>query len=161
MSEATPQQETQIRAGEVIVPVPERTDASLLFIGRIHTPWSERRACPRQGNPVDGPVCRIEVDEPWRAALQGLAANSHVQVFYWMHFARRDLVLQSPRSDGTATGTFSLRSPNRPNPIAASACALIEVGSDHLLVRGLDCLDGTPLLDLKPITCPEAPRAKA
>jgi tRNA-Thr(GGU) m(6)t(6)A37 methyltransferase TsaA len=161
MTEAATQQQTQIRAGEVVVPLPDRTDASVLFIGRIRTPWTERRACPRQGDPVDGPICRIEVDDPWRSALAGLGSNSHVQVFYWMHFARRDLVLQSPRSDGIATGTFSLRSPNRPNPIAASDCTLIEVGEDHLLVRGLDCLDGTPLLDLKPISCPEAPRPKA
>ena len=161
MNEAATQQDTQIRPGEGIVDLPSRADASLLFIGSLRTPWTQRRACPRQGDPDNGPVCRIEIDEPWRAALAGLEKNSHVQVFYWMHFARRDLVMQSPRSDGTVTGTFSIRSPNRPNPIAASTCALIAVEADHLLVRGLDCLDGTPLLDLKPIECPEAPRPKA
>lgn len=150
----------EIRPGEVSVDVPERRDASLTFIGRIHTPWSESRACPRSGDAAEGPVCRIDIDDPWRPALDGLAANSHVQVLYWMHCARRDLVRQSPRSDGTTTGTFALRSPNRPNPVAVSVCALVAVAEDHLLVRGLDCIDGTPLLDLKPIKCPEAPRPK-
>ena len=153
-------QQSGVRPGEVVVALPERVDATLLFIGRACTPWATSRDCPRQGDPDNGPVCRIEVDEPWRAALKGLETNTHVNLFYWMHLARRDLVQQSPRSDGTATGTFSLRSPNRPNPIAASACALVSVGADHILVRGLDCVDGTPVVDIKPLVCPEAPRPK-
>jgi tRNA-Thr(GGU) m(6)t(6)A37 methyltransferase TsaA len=161
MSETIGLQTAEVRLGEVTVEVPDREDAHLIFIGTLHTPWPDSRACPRFGDSIDGPVCRIDIEAPWRAALAGLASNSHVQVLYWMHRARRDLVRQSPRSDGTTTGTFALRSPNRPNPIAASVCALVSVGDDHLMVRGLDCIDGTPLLDLKPIKCPEAPRPKA
>jgi tRNA (Thr-GGU) A37 N-methylase len=67
-----------------------------------------------------------------------------------MDRARRDLVLQVPRHYGEPRGTFALRSPVRPNPIAASVVRLIERTGRVLSVAGLDCLDGTPLLDLKP-----------
>ena len=66
-----------------------------------------------------------------------------------MHRARRDLVLQTPFGKAT-TGTFALRSPVRPNPIASSVVELVAIEGTNLQVRGLDCLDGTPLLDLKP-----------
>jgi tRNA-Thr(GGU) m(6)t(6)A37 methyltransferase TsaA len=151
---------SSVRPGEVLVELPDRVDATLVFIGRARTPWPTSRDCPRQGDPENGPVCHIEVDEPWRAALKGLEGHSHAQIFYWMHLARRDLVLQSPRSNGETMGTFAIRSPNRPNPVSSSLVAILEVGPDHVLVRGLDCVDGTPLIDIKPERCPEAPRPK-
>jgi tRNA (Thr-GGU) A37 N-methylase len=67
-----------------------------------------------------------------------------------MDRARRDLVVQAPRHYGEPRGTFALRSPVRPNPIAASVVKLIATDGPRLSVVGLDCLDGTPLLDLKP-----------
>jgi tRNA-Thr(GGU) m(6)t(6)A37 methyltransferase TsaA len=146
------------RPGEIEAPLPERTDARLVFIGRIRTPFATRDDCPRQGRP-DGPVCRIEVDAPWRPALAGLERYARVEVLYWMHEARRDLIAQSPKSNGETTGTFALRSPVRPNPIATSLVALVGVEEGALLVRGLDCLDGTPLLDIKPDRCAYSPPA--
>ena len=71
-------------------------------------------------------------------------------MLYWLHLSRRDLVKQSPANDGTAYGTFALRSPVRPNPIGTSIVTLVGREGASLLVRGLDCLDGTPLIDLKP-----------
>jgi tRNA-Thr(GGU) m(6)t(6)A37 methyltransferase TsaA len=147
-----------LRPGEVAVEAPPAADASVRFIGRIRTPWPSRLDCPRQGR-VDGPVCRIELFEPWAAALDGLEAYSRIEVIYWMHLSRRDLVRQSPRSDGTTTGTFALRSPVRPNPIATSLVALVGIEPGVLLVRGLDCVDRTPLLDLKPDRCAYSPLA--
>jgi tRNA-Thr(GGU) m(6)t(6)A37 methyltransferase TsaA len=146
------------RPGEVIAPLPERTDARLVFIGRIRTPFTSRDQCPRQGRP-DGPVCRLEVDEPWQAALQGLEGFARIEVLYWMHQARRDLVAQSPGHDGRTRGTFALRSPVRPNPIATSLVVIEAVEPGALVVRGLDCLDGTPLLDVKPERCGYSPPA--
>ena len=67
-----------------------------------------------------------------------------------MHRAPRDLVLQTPIRTGQTTGTFALRSPVRPNPIASSVVELVAIQGATLHVRGLDCLDGTPLIDLKP-----------
>ena len=138
-----------LRAGEVAIEAPAATDAGLVFIGRIHTPWTSRVETPRQGRP-DGPVCRIEVFDSWVPALDGLERYDRIEVIYWLHLSRRDLVRQSPASDGNARGTFSLRSPVRPNPIGTSVVELAGIEGHTVLVRGLDCLDGTPLLDLKP-----------
>lgn len=141
--------ESEIRDGEVAVTPPSPDDAGLVFIGRIHTPWTSRMEAPRQGR-TDGPVCRIEVFEPWVQALDGLAQYKRIEVLYWLHMSRRDLAMQSPRNDGAVRGTFSLRSPARPNPIGTSIAELVGIDGATVLVRGLDCLDGTPLLDLKP-----------
>jgi tRNA-Thr(GGU) m(6)t(6)A37 methyltransferase TsaA len=141
--------DNEIRPGEVAVPPPAATDAGLEFIGRIHTPWTNRMQTPRQGR-ADGPICRIELFAPWVQGLQGLAQYERVEVIYWLHLSRRDLVLQSPASDGVARGTFSIRSPVRPNPLGTSIAHLVGIEDGVVLVRGLDCLDGTPLLDLKP-----------
>jgi len=100
----------EVREGEVVVEAPAPTAAGLVFIGRIHTPWTDRLETPRQGR-LDGPTCRIEVFEPWVAALDGIQEFERLEVIYWLHLSRRDLALQSPRNDGTARGTFSLRSP--------------------------------------------------
>ena len=71
-------------------------------------------------------------------------------MLYWLDQSRRDLVQQSPANDGSTRGTFALRSPVRPNPIGTSIAHLVSRDGNLLLVRGMDCLDGTPLLDLKP-----------
>ncbi len=149
MSATLPPDADPIRPGEIAVPLPDRTDAGVYFIGRIRTPWRTRRECPRRGDP-DGPICTIEVDERWREGLTGIETHPRLQVLYWMHEARRDLMLQKPRSTGTVHATFALRSPVRPNPIASSVVTLVARVGTVLTVRGLDCLDGTPLIDLKP-----------
>lgn len=148
----------ETRAGELEVPLPARADAPLVFIGRIRTPFPRREDCPRQGR-LEGPLCRIELDEPWRPGLKGIEAGQRIEVLYWMHLARRDLVLQCPGSDGLAKGAFALRSPLRPNPIATALALVVSVEPDGLMVRGLDCVDGTPLLDIKPERCAFSPPA--
>ena len=142
----------EIRAGEVAVDPPLARDAGLEFIGRIHTPWTTRTQAPRQGKD-DGPLCRIEVFDKWAPALKGLEEFETIFVLYWLHQSRRDLVTQSPRSNGATTGTFALRSPVRPNPLGLSAVKLVGIEGNVLIVRGLDCLDGTPLIDIKPDRC--------
>jgi tRNA-Thr(GGU) m(6)t(6)A37 methyltransferase TsaA len=152
--------QNEIRSGESAVEAPPATDAGLVFIGRIHTPWTDRLGCPRQGRP-DGPICRIEVFEPWVAALDGITDYERLEVLYWLHLSRRDLVRQSPRNDGIVRGAFSLRTPVRPNPIGTQLVTLVRLEGANVFVRGLDCLDGTPLIDLKPDRClftPLAPR---
>jgi tRNA (adenine37-N6)-methyltransferase len=137
-----------LRPGEVAVELPPDTDAAVFYVGVIRTPWATRRDCPKRGSP-DGPLCRIVVDERWRKALTGIDRYRRLQVLYWMDRARRDLVLQTP-SGGETTGTFALRSPVRPNPIASSVVELVALDGCTLQVRGLDCVDGTALIDLKP-----------
>jgi tRNA (adenine37-N6)-methyltransferase len=145
----------ELRPGEVAVRAGAAREAQLYFIGRIMTPWATRKECPRRGD-LAGPICRIEVAEPWSAGLSGIEKHPYLQVLYWMHLSRRDLVLQSPRGQGTPHGTFALRSPVRPNPIASSVVALERVEGATLFARGLDCVDGTPLIDIKPDRCPLA-----
>jgi tRNA-Thr(GGU) m(6)t(6)A37 methyltransferase TsaA len=141
-----------VRNGEQTVELPAQSDAALYFIGRIHTPWKNRKECPKNAREAreTGATCTIEVDSRWAAALQGLETCSHLIVLYWMDQARRDLSVQVPAHYGVGRGTFSLRSPARPNPIALSVVRLLKVEGPRLSVVGLDCLDGTPLLDLKP-----------
>jgi len=141
--------ENEIREKEVAVAPPQATDAGLVFIGTIRTPWTSRLTCPRQGR-ADGPVCRIELFPPWDKALQGIERFERLEVLYWLHQSRRDLVRQSPANNGETHGTFALRTPVRPNPIGTSIATLVAREGRILLVRGLDCLDETPLLDIKP-----------
>jgi tRNA-Thr(GGU) m(6)t(6)A37 methyltransferase TsaA len=137
-----------IRPGEIAVPLPEQFDAGLYFIGRIRTPWAKRSECPRNARGSDA-ECRIELDPRYAAALDSVATCTHLVVLYFMHEARRDLVVQVSRHSGRR-GTFALRSPVRPNPIAMSVVRLVRIEGTTLTVVGLDCLDGTPLVDIKP-----------
>src|SRR4029077_20198714 len=82
--------------------------------------------------------------------LKGVETCSHLVALYWMDQARRDLVVESPRQYDEQRGSFSLRSPVWPNPIAMSVVNLIGIAGNTLKTTGLDCLDGTPLLDIKP-----------
>ncbi len=148
----------ELRKGEVAVDMPKTSDAGLVFIGRIRTPWKTREETPRQGSHT-GPICRLEIFEPWIPALKGVDFYQHLEVIYWLSRSRRDLVLQSPKNNGATRGTFSLRSPVRPNPIGTSVVKLVGVEGSTMLVRGLDCMDETPLIDLKPDRCEFSPLA--
>ena len=138
-----------IRDGEVAIDLPETFDASLYFIGRIRTPWTRREDCPKNARESDA-ICTLAIDPRWAAALTHVESCTHLVVLYWMNRSRRDLVLQVPQRQGIARGTFALRSPARPNPIALSVVRLVGVDGTRLSVVGLDCLDDTPLLDIKP-----------
>jgi tRNA-Thr(GGU) m(6)t(6)A37 methyltransferase TsaA len=138
-----------IRDGEVSAAPPAQPDASVYFIGRIRTPWTRREDCPKNARESDA-ACTIEMDPRWAPGLAGVETCSHLVVLYWMDRARRDLVVQVPRHYGEGRGTFALRSPARPNPIALSVVRLVGVSGNTLSVVGLDCLDNTPLVDLKP-----------
>ncbi|HSI40503.1 MAG TPA: tRNA (N6-threonylcarbamoyladenosine(37)-N6)-methyltransferase TrmO [Xanthobacteraceae bacterium] len=138
-----------VRPGEVTFPLPASPDAGVYFIGRLRTPWTHRRDCPKNGRESEA-VCTVEFDPALAPALEGLEGTTHLWLLYWMDRAPRDLVVQVPRSYGKGRGTFALRSPARPNPIAMSAVRLLGIDGNRLAVVGLDCLDGTPLLDIKP-----------
>ena len=149
---------SDLRANEKVVDLAPASDAVLRFIGRVRTPWTHRDDCPRQGR-HDGPECRLVLDSVWHDALNGLEDYPTIEVLYWLDKSRRDLVSQSPKSDGRTVGTFALRSPVRPNPIGTSIVKLERIEAGTLVVRGLDCLDGTPLIDIKPDRCAFTPKA--
>lgn len=138
-----------VRPGEVTLPLPASPDAGVHFIGRLRTPWTHRWDCPKNSRESDA-VCTVELDPTFVPALEGLEGTTHLWLLYWMDRAPRGLLVQVPRTYGKGRGTFALRSPARPNPIAMSAVRLIGRDGDRLSVVGLDCLDGTPLLDIKP-----------
>ncbi|TXM69508.1 tRNA (N6-threonylcarbamoyladenosine(37)-N6)-methyltransferase TrmO [Methylobacterium sp. WL120] len=137
------------REGEEAIALPEQADAGVHFIGRIRTPWTIRGQCPKNGLQTDA-ACTVEVDPVYAAGLQNVECASHLILLYWMDRAERGLLVQRPRHANGSRGTFSLRSPARPNPIALSVVELLGRDGATLTVRGLDCLDGTPLLDIKP-----------
>jgi tRNA-Thr(GGU) m(6)t(6)A37 methyltransferase TsaA len=157
--QATLEEDKTIRPNERRVDAEPSKDASLRFIGRIRTPWKEREDCPRQAKD-DGPECQLIVDPVWQDALDGLEEYNRIEVLYWLNQSRRDLITQSPRGDGKTFGTFALRSPVRPNPIGTSLVKLIRIDGCNLTVRSLDCLNGTPLLDIKPERCSFSPKAR-
>jgi tRNA-Thr(GGU) m(6)t(6)A37 methyltransferase TsaA len=138
-----------IRPGEKAVDLPAKPDAGLYFIGRIHTPWKARKDCPKNAQESDA-VCSVELDGRFAEGLKDVESCSHLVLLYWMDKAPRHLVLQTPSHYGVQRGTFALRSPARPNPIAMSVVKLLGVSGNTLKVVGLDCLDGTPLVDIKP-----------
>jgi tRNA-Thr(GGU) m(6)t(6)A37 methyltransferase TsaA len=135
--------------GEVAVELPKEFDASLYYIGRIRTPWKQRKDCPKNARESEA-VCTVELEARWAPALKDIETCTHLVLLYWMDRSRRDIVLQLPRHYGVQRGTFALRSPARPNPIAMSVVRLVKVDGNRLDVVGLDCLDGTALLDIKP-----------
>jgi tRNA-Thr(GGU) m(6)t(6)A37 methyltransferase TsaA len=143
------------RPGERALPFAlEATDAGLVFIGRIRSPWVTRENCPkslRQARERRLPAL-VEIDPPWRDGLLGLDKASHVILLTWLHQARRDLIVQRPRNSTEASGVFALRSPVRPNPIGLSVVRLLESdqAAGRLTIDAIDVLDGTPLLDIKP-----------
>ncbi|RFC65213.1 tRNA (N6-threonylcarbamoyladenosine(37)-N6)-methyltransferase TrmO [Fulvimarina endophytica] len=144
------------REGERVFSLPDAApfDAGLRFIGRIVSPWTERSACPKNMRQARerGQAARVELFPPYQEALAGLEAGSPIFLFTFLDRARRDLALQMPRHADSARGTFSLRSPVRPNPIGLHLVELVAVDRENglLSIDAIDVLDGTPLLDIKP-----------
>jgi tRNA-Thr(GGU) m(6)t(6)A37 methyltransferase TsaA len=138
-----------IRDGEVAIDLPPADDAGLIFIGKIHTPWTEREAAPRNSMQSDA-ECTVELDQRYAPGLEGLETAEHLILLYWLNHSRRDLIVQRPRHLGDPRGVFTLRSPVRPNPIGLSVVDLIGIDGNTLTIRHIDCLDGTPLIDIKP-----------
>ncbi len=140
---------SDVRPGEVAIELPPSYDAGIHFIGRIRTPFKSRAECPKN-TAESHAVGRVELDPLYAAGLEDLALYSHLWLLYWMNQARRDLIQQAPAHLGHTRGTFALRSPVRPNRIALAAVQLIGIEGTTLTVRNVDCIDGTPLLDINP-----------
>lgn len=120
--------------------------ATLTYIGKIKTPYTSVEECPNNIQ-AQGPICRIMVFEEFKQGLSGLAVGDNILVLYWLADAQRDQMVQ-----GGSKGTFALRSPHRPNPLGAAVLSIDAIDNGVITVRGLDCLDNTPLVDIKPST---------
>ena len=117
--------EKEIRANEQVLGGPVPADATVVFVGRIRTPRSDRLQAPRQGR-HDGPVCRVEVFKPWSPALRGLERFECVEVLYWLHLSRREYA--TALRLGTAEAEAILRSFTRENTQHPTYKALMELG---------------------------------
>lgn len=119
-------------------------------IGFIRSPLTDRDTAPRQGSEatVEG---ELIVDGKYGDAFLGLKAGQKIVILYWMHQADRQILQVHPRHDLTRPkrGVFSTRSPDRPNPISVDTVEILDIKGTVLRVRGIDALDGTPLIDIK------------
>jgi tRNA-Thr(GGU) m(6)t(6)A37 methyltransferase TsaA len=131
--------------------LPDRFEAGIYFIGRIRTPWTRREDCPHNARDSDGLSAALRSIRAGRPRCAGVETCSHLVVLYWMDQSRRDLAVQVPRHLWRGPRhLLPCARPARPNPIAMSVVALKEVRGGTLFVTGLDCLDGTALIDIKP-----------
>ena len=132
-------------------------------IGYVRSAHTSLEGMPLQPAADESGPSRIVLTEPHRGALQDLASFSHVWVLAHLHESVGWASTVDPFLDDQPRGTFASRSPHRPNPISLSLCTLVVVEVDGLVVDGLDLLDGTPVLDLKPYVplfdTPEGPVA--
>lgn len=121
----------------------------LVPIGEIRTPYSSLDDCPRHGRD-DHAGAVLEVFPQYEDALLDIESASHLHVLYWLDLAERSELVRKTPHDRVVRGVFAIRSPVRPNPIGLSVARLVRREGTRLTVSGLDCLDGTPLIDLKP-----------
>jgi tRNA-Thr(GGU) m(6)t(6)A37 methyltransferase TsaA len=120
-------------------------------IGSLRTPWKTTSECPRNGRRGDQPLCSVEVDPGYIAGLKDLEGYTHLILLYWLNQSGTPEMVFTPPNDTEPRGMFATRTPRRPNPIGLSVVKLEAIPSPGLLqVRYLDCVDGTPLLDIKP-----------
>ncbi len=127
-------------------------------IGIIHSPYKEKKECPPQGKKE---VCWVEIFEPYAEGLKDIEGFSHLILLYWFHCSENYSLLVKTPWDTKPHGVFATRSPNRPNALGFSVVELIERDGNKLKVKGLDALEGTPLIDIKPYLPEIDAKAKA
>ncbi len=118
-------------------------------IGVIRSPYKTKDDAPHQGR-FSKDVCEIIIFDEFSEGLKDIERFTHLIILYWLHEARRDILLAKPPHDSKIRGVFATRSPNRPNPIGFAVVKLLERKGNVLKIVGLDAIDGTPLLDIKP-----------
>ena len=127
----------------------DRGPFEILPIGVIRTPFKTREACPRQGRP-SGAEGKVILRRDLLPGLKDVEGYSFLILLSFFDQAdRARLQTQTPHGP-EIRGVFATRSPNRPNPIGLHIVELLKMEGTHLHVRGVDCLDGTPLIDIKP-----------
>ncbi|GAA4455289.1 tRNA (N6-threonylcarbamoyladenosine(37)-N6)-methyltransferase TrmO [Phytohabitans houttuyneae] len=128
------------------------SDYEIHPIGYVESPLADPAAAPKQG--VEGAPEATLVFRPEMAeGLADLAAGDEVWVLTWLHKARRDVLAVHPRDDPATplTGVFSTRSQDRPNPVGLHRVRVVAVGGTRVRVRDLEAVDGTPVVDVKPV----------
>jgi len=125
---------------------------NLLPIGHVRSPITRLEEAPLQGD-EGAPEAWLEINESASQGLEGLAIGDHVIVLTWLHQARRDILRVHPRlaTSGPVPGVFATRSPDRPNPIGLHQVSILEIDGRRLRVGPLEAIEGTPIVDIKPV----------
>jgi tRNA-Thr(GGU) m(6)t(6)A37 methyltransferase TsaA len=121
-------------------------------IGHVRSPLTDPATAPKQGD-EGAPDAWLVLDPEVAVGARDLAVGADAFVLTWLHRARRDVLAVHPRDDPRApeTGVFSTRSQDRPNPIGLHRVTIAAVDGLRLLARGLEAVDGTPIVDVKPV----------
>ena len=121
-------------------------------VGRVESPLTERAAAPKQGS-EGAPEAWIAFEPGLIDALHGIEPGDEVLVFTWLDRGDRDVLQTHPRDDPATPiqGVFNTRSPDRPNPIGLHPVTVLAIEGSRMLVSELEALDGTPVIDVKPV----------
>lgn len=119
-------------------------------IGQIHSPYKEPVGIPIQGALRHDVEADVEIYEEYQEGLKDVEGFSHLILLYCFHLSDGYTLVARPFLDDTPRGVFSIRSPRRPNPIGMTVVRLVKRDQNMLRIRGVDMVDGTPLLDIKP-----------
>jgi tRNA-Thr(GGU) m(6)t(6)A37 methyltransferase TsaA len=124
----------------------------LIAIGRVESTLTDRNAAPKQGD-EGAPDATLHFEPGMLAGLDGIEPDDEILIFTWLDRAARDVLRVRPRSDVNAAhkGVFATRSPDRPNPIGLHRVTVLEVDGARVRVSDLEALDGTPIVDVKPL----------
>lgn len=124
----------------------------LRAVGVVESSLTDRAEAPKQGD-EGAPEAWLIFEPKVVPALYGIGPGDELLVFTWLDRSRRDVLQTHPRDDRTRPiqGVFNTRSPDRPNPIGLHPVSVISVDGARVLVRNLEALDGTPILDVKPV----------
>lgn len=125
----------------------DEPEMQLVSVGVAHTPYETTDEAPHQGF-ADDAESEIEIFEAYSHALAGIEDTHRLTVVYWAHEAERDRAGESAAEDWH--GAFAGRGPNRPNPLSICTCLVLAVDGRRIRVRGLDAIDGSPVVDVKP-----------
>ncbi len=119
-------------------------------IGIVHSPFKQRSGTPIQPSRAAGARGKVEIFPEFSDGLCDLGGFSHIVLLYYFHQSTHYEMKVVPFLDTQARGLFSTRAPNRPNPIGLSVVELVKIDGNVIIVKNLDMIDGTPLLDIKP-----------
>jgi tRNA-Thr(GGU) m(6)t(6)A37 methyltransferase TsaA len=124
----------------------------LVAVGIVESPLTDRASAPKQGD-EGAPEAWLAFEPAFADALDGIAAGDVLLVLTWLDRARRDVLRVHPRGDPRRArqGVFNTRSPDRPNPIGLHRVTVAEIEGTRMRVRELEALDGTPIVDVKPL----------
>jgi tRNA-Thr(GGU) m(6)t(6)A37 methyltransferase TsaA len=127
-------------------------DLTLRLIGHVRSPLTSRSDAPRQGD-EGAPAADLEFVDEVVPALSGIAVGDRMLLLTWLHEGDRSTLTTRPRgdSDRPETGVFATRSPDRPNPIGLHRVTVLATDGNRLHVSPLEAIDGTPVIDVKPV----------